>query len=117
PPTTTSVFAYQFPWIDISDLPVGVIKVHPTQLYETLICGGLFYYLWSKRKNIQVQGSLFFQYLVFAGFERFLIEFLRTNEKYAFDIFSGAQILSLLMIIFGSYFLLYPIYNDKTNIP
>ena len=117
PPTTTSVFAYQFPWIDISDLPVGVIKVHPTQLYETLICGGLFYYLWSKRKNIEVQGSLFFQYLVFAGFERFLIEFLRTNEKYAFDIFSGAQILSLLMIIFGSYFLLYPIYNDKTNIP
>ena len=117
PPTTTSVFAYQFPWIDISDLPVGVIKVHPTQLYETLICVGLFYYLWSKRKNIEVQGSLFFQYLVFAGFERFLIEFLRTNEKYAFDIFSGAQILSLLMIIFGSYFLLYPIYNDKTNIP
>ena len=117
PPTTTSVFAYQFPWIDISDLPAGVIKVHPTQLYETLICGGLFYYLWSKRKNIEVQGSLFFQYLVFAGFERFLIEFLRTNEKYAFDIFSGAQILSLLMIIFGSYFLLYPIYNGKTNIP
>ena len=38
PPTTTSVFAYQFPWIDISDLPVGIIKVHPTQLYETLIC-------------------------------------------------------------------------------
>ena len=117
PPTTTSVFAYQFPWIDISDLPAGVIKVHPTQLYETFICGLLFYYLWSKRKNIEVQGSLFFQYLVFAGFERFLIEFLRTNEKYAFDIFSGAQILSLLMIIFGSYFLLYPIYNDKTNIP
>lgn len=117
PPTTTSVFAYQFPWIDISDLPAGVIKVHPTQLYETFICGVLFYYLWSKRKNIEVQGSLFFQYLVFAGFERFLIEFLRTNEKYAFDIFSGAQILSLLMIIFGSYFLLYPIYNDKTNIP
>ena len=117
PPTTTSVFAYQFPWIDISDLPAGVIKVHPTQLYETLICSGLFYYLWSKRKSIEVQGSLFFQYLVFAGFERFLIEFLRTNEKYAFDIFSGAQLLSLLMIIFGSYFLLYPIHNDKTSIP
>ena len=117
PPTTTSVFAYQFPWIDISGLPAGVIKVHPTQLYETLICSGLFYYLWSKRKSNKVQGSLFFQYLVFAGFERFLIEFLRTNEKYAFDIFSGAQLLSLLMIIFGSYFLLYPIYNDKTSIP
>ena len=53
PPTTTSVFAYQFPWIDISDLPTGVIKVHPTQLYETFICGGLFYYLWLKRKNIE----------------------------------------------------------------
>ena len=115
PPTTTSVFEYQFPWVDISGLPAGVIKVHPTQMYETLICSILFYLLWSKRNNILVPGSLFFQYLILAGSERFIIEFLRTNEKYVFDIFSGAQILSILMIIIGSYFLLNPISGGKTN--
>ena len=115
PPTTTSVFEYQFPWVDISGLPAGVIKVHPTQMYETLICSILFYLLWSKRNNILVPGSLFFQYLILAGFERFVIEFLRTNEKYVFDIFSGAQILSILMIIIGSYFLLNPISDGNTD--
>jgi len=115
PPTTTSVFEYQFPWVDISGLPAGVIKVHPTQMYETLICSILFYLLWSKRNNILVPGSLFFQYLILAGSERFVIEFLRTNEKYVFDIFSGAQILSILMIIIGSYFLLNPISDGNTD--
>ena len=115
PPTTTSVFEYQFPWVDISGLPAGVIKVHPTQMYETLICSILFYLLWSKRNNILVPGSLFFQYLILAGSERFIIEFLRTNEKYVFDIFSGAQILSILMIIIGSYFLLNPISDGNTD--
>jgi len=115
PPTTTSVFAYQFPWIDISSQAAGLIKVHPTQVYETLICGGLFFLLWSKRKNVIVPGSLFFQYLIFAGIERFFIEFLRTNEKYLFDTFSGAQILSILMIFIGSYLLMNPISNGETD--
>ena len=115
PPTTTTVFEYQFPWVDISGLPAGLIKVHPTQMYETIICSGLFYILWSRRKNILVPGSLFFQYLILAGAERFSIEFLRTNEKYVLDLFSGAQILSILMIIIGSYFLLNPISGGKTN--
>jgi len=115
PPTTTSVFAYQFPWIDISSQASGVIKVHPTQVYETLICGALFFLLWSKRKNVIVPGSLFFQYLIFAGIERFFIEFLRTNEKYLFDTFSGAQILSILMIFIGSYLLMNPNSNGETD--
>lgn len=109
PPTTTSTFTSQFPWIDISDQSPGLITVHPTQLYETFICGALFYFLWSKRDKIMVPGSLFFQYLIFAGLERFFVEFLRTNEKYLFDILSGAQVLSLLMVCIGSYFLVNPI--------
>jgi len=52
---------------------------------------------------------LFFIYLIIAGVERFFIEFIRTNEKYLFDIFSGAQIISIIMVFIGSYFLLWPI--------
>ncbi len=109
PPTTISVFEYQYPWIDIPNYDSEIIKVHPTQLYETLICGILFFILWSKRNKVLIPGTLFFQYLVFAGSERFFIEFLRTNEKYLFGIFSGAQVLSIVMICIGSYLLYHPI--------
>ena len=94
-------------------LPPTNIAVHPTQLYETIICGLLFYYLWSRRNNPRVPGSYFFKYLIFAGIERFLIEIIRTNEKYLFDIFSGAQIISVFMICIGIYFLMNPL-NDNS---
>ena len=112
PPTTYESFQYRYPWIDISDFEPGLLSVHPTQLYEFFICLMLFFYLWNKRKNITVHGSLFFTYLICAGTERFLIEFLRTNEKYLFDIFSGAQVLSIMMVLIGSYFLFQPIKNE-----
>ena len=111
PPTTKTVFSYQFPWIDVSNFDSEILTVHPTQLYEAIICGLMFYVLWKKRNYIQYQGQLFFSYLILAGLERFFIEFIRTNEKYLFETFSGAQLLSVLMISVGSYFLIYPLNN------
>ncbi len=111
PPTTKTVFSYQFPWIDVSNFDSEILTVHPTQLYEAIICGLMFYILWKKRNYIQYQGQLFFSYLILAGLERFFIEFIRTNEKYLFETFSGAQLLSVLMISVGSYFLIYPLNN------
>jgi prolipoprotein diacylglyceryltransferase len=58
---------------------------------------------------VKIAGSLFFLYLILAGVERFAVEFIRTNEKYLFDMFSGSQVISLIMIIIGTYFLLNPI--------
>lgn len=115
PPTTYESFQYRYPWIDISDFEPGLLSVHPTQLYEFFICIMLFFYLWNKRKNITVHGSLFFTYLICAGTERFLIEFLRTNEKYLFDTFSGAQVLSMIMVLIGLYFLFQPIQNETAT--
>ena len=67
----------------------------------------IFLFLWKKRTSISVVGSLFFTYLILAGVERFFIEFIRLNSKYIF-IFSGAQVISVLMIIIGTYFLMNP---------
>ena len=92
--------------------------MHPTQIYESIAGLLFFYYLWKQRLKIKTPGSLFFTYLVLAGMERFLVEFIRTNEKYFFDIFSGAQMISFLMVLIGSYFLLYPttnIINEKVS--
>ena len=118
PPTTISSFAAYYPWIDTSGINSEVFKVHPTQLYESAVGILLFLFLWSRRKKNQRAGTMFFSYLLLAGIERFFIEFLRTNEKYLFDTFSGAQMISFLMIFVGSYFLLFPILNtDVEKVP
>ncbi|MEC7850306.1 MAG: prolipoprotein diacylglyceryl transferase family protein, partial [Candidatus Neomarinimicrobiota bacterium] len=109
PPTTVSNFSIYYPWVDISELTSGIITVHPTQLYESFAGFLFFMLLWNLRNKINRPGSLFFIYLIIAGVERFFIEFIRTNEKYLFDIFSGAQIISIIMVFIGSYFLLWPI--------
>ena len=84
PPTTTNTFSDLYPWIDISAYDPGVITVHPTQLYEAIICFILFLILWKYRKSTKIKDILFFLYLFLAGVERFFIEFIRTNQKYVF---------------------------------
>ena len=115
PPTTTQSFQYYYPWIDLSGFEPGLITVHPTQIYEVIITFVLFVFLWKKRKNIETTGNLFFIYLILYGIERFMIEFLRTNPKYLFSFFSGAQIICLIMIMIGVYFYLNPVQNSAPN--
>ncbi|MGY8781239.1 MAG: prolipoprotein diacylglyceryl transferase family protein, partial [Fidelibacterota bacterium] len=58
---------------------------------------------------------LFFTYLIFAGSERFFIEFLRVNTKYGFG-FSGSQLISLTMIGIGVWFLTHPVSKPQEEI-
>jgi phosphatidylglycerol:prolipoprotein diacylglycerol transferase len=55
------------------------VEVHPTPIYETLAMGLVAYALWQLRDRVR-PGALFALYLVCAGLERFLVEFLRRNE-------------------------------------
>lgn len=54
--------------------------VHPTPIYETLAMGLLAYALWTLRDRLR-PGAIFALYLLGAGLERFLVEFLRRNEE------------------------------------
>lgn len=107
PPTTAYVFERYYPWVDISGFDGEILKVHPTQIYESLLCLVFFVILWINRQNPSIKNKLFFLYLILAGIERFFIEFIRTNEKYFLEIFSGAQIISVILIAVGLYFLLH----------
>jgi|TARA_B100001996_G_scaffold339022_1_gene291793 phosphatidylglycerol:prolipoprotein diacylglycerol transferase len=108
PPSTYQIFQSRYPWVDLSGFSPGVLKVHPTQIYETLIGSGIFYYLYQKRQSVKVVGSLFFTYLTLAGAERFMIEFLRINQKYFLGL-SGAQLISVTMLSIGLWFLYHPV--------
>ena len=55
------------------------VTVHPSPIYETLTMGLIALGLWNLRDRMR-PGQLFGLYLVLAGLERFLVEFVRRND-------------------------------------
>ncbi len=74
--------------------------VHPTPIYETLAMGLGAWMLWQLRDRFRT-GVLFAIYLVYAGAERFLVEFIRRNTDVALGL-TSAQLESLAMMVIGA---------------
>ncbi|MBW3607453.1 MAG: prolipoprotein diacylglyceryl transferase [Actinobacteria bacterium] len=87
--------------------PDGVVPtteiVHPTPIYETVAMCLVAWALWRGRDALR-PGLLFACYLVLAGCERFLVEFVRRNEPVLAGL-TEAQLLSLVMIAAGGIWL------------
>ena len=75
-------------------------EVHPTPVYETLAMGIAGLVLWRIRDRV-APGVLFGLYLVIAGIERFLIEFIRRNEDVVVGL-TQAQLIALGMLALGA---------------
>lgn len=90
------------PWaITVNDAALGIIKVHPTFLYESvwnvLLFGFLFFY---EDRIKKVDGELLFVYLGLYSVGRFFIEGLRTDSL----MFMGlrtAQLISFALFVVG----------------
>lgn len=78
------------------------VKVHPTQLYESILSLGIFLLLWRLRKAEIRSGTKIGLYLVLAGLVRFIIEFYRLEPKVLFEL-TAPQIFALLGIVLGIY--------------
>jgi phosphatidylglycerol---prolipoprotein diacylglyceryl transferase len=93
--------AWDGPWA--MSYPDGTVptteEVHPTPVYETLAMGLGAWLLWRMRERFRA-GVLFAIYLVYAGTERFLVEFVRRNSDAALGL-TAAQLESLAMIVAG----------------
>ena len=74
--------------------------VYPTMLYEFAMAAVLAGVLWALRKHPFKAGWLISLYAVFAGVERFLIEFIRVNPDAAFGL-PQSQIISIGFIVAG----------------
>ncbi len=98
--TSNLPWAMAFP----NGLPPTTVPVHPTQLYEVILGLSIFAFLFRMRKRISFEGQLFGLYLMLAGTERFMIEFIRTNRQYLFG-FTGAQFFGVAMLAIGAYLL------------
>ena len=73
--------------------------VHPTPIYETLAMGAIAYLLWRLRDRYR-PGILFALYLLLAGLERLLVEFVRRNDDVALGL-TQPQLISVAMILAG----------------
>jgi len=82
--------------------PNTVLAVHPTQLYEVAAMTVAFMVLWKLRKAAWGTGALFGVYLMLAGLERFLVEFVRAKDDRFVGPFTIAQVMSVLLIIIGT---------------
>ena len=84
--------------------PDGVVPtdevVHPAPIYESLAMGLLALVLWHLRDRFR-PGTIFGIYLLFAGLERFLVEFIRRNDAAALGL-TSAQLFSLLLVAGGA---------------
>jgi len=85
--------------------PNLIVAVHPTQLYETVIMLAAFAWLWQRRAHMHATGWLFGIYLVWAGVERFLVEFVRAKDDRIFGPLTLAQVTSIGLILGGAYIL------------
>jgi phosphatidylglycerol:prolipoprotein diacylglycerol transferase len=77
--------------------------VHPTPIYETLAMGLVAIWLWRMRDRFR-PGALFAAYLVLAGTERLLIEFLRRNARVWAGL-TAPQLESIVLIAVGAVWL------------
>jgi phosphatidylglycerol:prolipoprotein diacylglycerol transferase len=102
PPTTAHRLNADF-GIPIPDgmNPLDVVAVHPTQLYETAAMMLAFWVLWRLRRHGRGTGWLMGAYLLFAGTERFLVEFLRAKDDRFLAGFTVAQLTSIVIATVG----------------
>lgn len=81
-------------------LPPTTVPVHPNQLYEAAALIPIAWLLFRWRKQQRDDRFLLGMYFVMAGALRFLIEFVRVNERVAGPL-TVAHVASLLAIILG----------------
>jgi phosphatidylglycerol---prolipoprotein diacylglyceryl transferase len=106
--------AWDGPWA--MAYPDGTVPttetVHPTPVYETLTMGMVAWFLWHIRDRMR-PGGLFALYLVLAGAERFLVEFLRRNDRVVAGL-TVPQLFALAMMVAGGAWLLH---MRSTSVP
>ncbi|MDQ3279542.1 MAG: prolipoprotein diacylglyceryl transferase, partial [Bacteroidota bacterium] len=109
------MFGYQYPHnVNRMGVPIAgcndmycnqlAVPVFPTPFYEVIFCTILFFILWAVRKKLKPYGAVFCLYLILNGFERFMIEKIRVNNKMDFLGFhpTQAEVISFGLMLAGA---------------
>jgi phosphatidylglycerol:prolipoprotein diacylglycerol transferase len=97
--------------------PTEVLAVHPTQLYEVTIMLIVFWILWRLHRHQHAVGWLFGLYLLLAGIERFLVEFLRAKDDRVLGTFTISQATAVAACVLGVALMVRWSQRDQLAIP
>lgn len=106
----------QLPWALAfpNGMPPTTVRVHPTQIYEAIGLGVLYYLLIRWRKAGVADAQVLGRYFLIAGGLRFAVELLRVHQT----VFAGlavAHLFSLAMMLIG-FILCYPWWHPNRKI-
>jgi phosphatidylglycerol---prolipoprotein diacylglyceryl transferase len=101
PPTTAESLRQFGVQVDPSIPPDQVLRVHPTQLYESASAFVMFAILMYAAKRPHAKGRIFGLFLILMGIERFLVEIVRAKDDRFLGPFTVAQLISVLILICG----------------
>jgi phosphatidylglycerol---prolipoprotein diacylglyceryl transferase len=109
PPTTAQSLREFGVRLDPSIPADQVLRVHPTQLYESAAALVMFIILWRmNRDDDHRRGRTAAVFLILLGIERFLVEIVRAKDDRFLGPFTIAQLISVLLVVFGVVLLAYP---------
>ncbi len=101
PPTTAEELRNFGATVDPSIPPDQILRVHPTQLYESAAALLMFFILMRVGRTPHQKGRVFGLFLILMGIERFLVEVVRAKDDRFLGPFTIAQLISVLLVIAG----------------
>lgn len=106
PPTTADALREFGAPVDPSIPGYQVLKVHPTQLYETTAALVMFAVLMWLNRRPHPKGRAWGVFLILLGIERFLVEIVRAKDDRFLGPFTIAQLISVILILLGAFWAL-----------
>lgn len=101
PPTTAESLRQFGVHVDAAIPPDQVLRVHPTQVYESLAAFVMFAILMAASRKAHSKGRIFGLFLVLMGIERFLVEIVRAKDDRFLGPFTVAQLISVIIFVIG----------------
>ncbi|MEA2165764.1 MAG: phosphatidylglycerol---prolipoprotein diacylglyceryl transferase [Thermoanaerobaculia bacterium] len=101
PPTTAESLRQFGVHVDASIPPDQVLRVHPTQLYESASAFVMFAILLTLSRKPHPKGRVFGAFLIMMGIERFLVEIVRAKDDRFLGPFTVAQLISVIIFVAG----------------
>ena len=101
PPTTAESLRQFGVSVDPSIPPDQILRVHPTQIYESLSAFVMFAILMAAARKPHARGRVFGLFLILMGVERFLVEIVRAKDDRFLGPFTIAQLISAIIFVIG----------------
>jgi phosphatidylglycerol:prolipoprotein diacylglycerol transferase len=117
PPTTAEALRQFGVHVDPSIPPDQVLRVHPTQIYESVTSLVVFFILLRLSRRPHPKGRIFGLFLILMGIERFLVEIVRAKDDRFLGPFTIAQLISVIALILGAVLLIYAARRKASLVP